>query len=76
MEVTRGDPKRHAFYDTPNRLASEHFLDFADFLLDLTFDLFGFACSLQSIVSDRLACGFLDAACDGFGGACDLVLRA
>jgi hypothetical protein len=57
-------------------LASEHFLDFSDLLLDLSFDLFRSAVGLQTGVSDRLAGNFLDAACDVLGGAFCFVLNA
>src|ERR1019366_4650684 len=57
-------------------LVSEHFLDFPDLFLDLTFDLFRFAVGLQTAVSDRLAGNFLDAACDVLGGAFHFVASA
>jgi hypothetical protein len=57
-------------------LVSEHFLDFSDLFLDLTFDLFRVTRGLQSGVSDRPAGDFLDATCDVFGGSFRFVLSA
>ena len=57
-------------------LVFEHFLDFPDFFLRLTFNFFRFALGLESGVSDCLAGDFLDAACDILGGSFRFVLGA
>ena len=57
-------------------LVAEHFLDFSDLFLYLTFDLFRVALGLQSMVSEHLAGDFLDVPCDVFGGAFYFVVSA